>query len=229
MGFLLEQVKLSKLIYGKNEVDSFKNNSLFFYDKYKESDEYINSISINQIGLGGFYFLHYKDDSNWMRYSPVFSVSFKKFDNLIILMCVNFNFIPIEVRIAIFDKFINQEDYEKNKLLKVDFEGVYRELLRWGFEYSIVEYNLAQVQRVHKIHLSQVPRFLNSQHPINKYDPKNLYGIWKAKFGEHIERHKEMSNLMITDLYEIESDLIEEYSMLKDHIKRVQNSYQKYG
>jgi CRP-like cAMP-binding protein len=53
---------------------------------------------------GGFYFIHYKDDSNWMRYSPVFVVDFKKFNNIIMIMGVNFNFIPIEVRETIFDE-----------------------------------------------------------------------------------------------------------------------------
>lgn len=229
MGELLERVKLSKLVYGNGEAENFKNNSLFFFERYKESNEVVTAIQRGEIQFGGFYFLHYLDDSNWMRYSPVFTVSFKKFDNLIILLALNFNFIPLEIRVTIFDKFIKKEDFENDNLLEVDFQGVYKELIKWGFEYAIVEYNIAQIERVHKIKMNLVPRFLMSGHPINKYDPVKLYEIWKAKFDQHLKRHQEISQLLMDELYAIESDISEDYTLLKDHIKRIQRSYQKYG
>lgn len=229
MGELLERVKLSKLVYGNGEAENYKNNSLFFYESYNKSSEQISAIARGQIALGGFYFLHYLDDSNWMKYSPIFTVSFKKFDNLIILLAINFNFIPIEVRVTIFDKFLNKSDFESNTNLAVTYEGVYRELIRWGFEYAIVEYNVAQIQIVHKISLSQVPRFLNAGHPINIYDPNKLYSIWTAKFKEHAQRHQEMSKLMMKELYDISEEISEDYVVLKDHISRIKNSFQKYG
>ena len=197
MAELLERIKLSNLVHGDGIVENFKNNSLFFYNAYSKSDENIMNIPIGKIQLGGFYFLHYMDDSNWMKYSPIFTIDFKKFENLIIIHGVNFNFIPLEVRAAIFDKFILEEDFENDRLLKVTYEGMYRELLKYGFEYAIVEYNMAQVKAVHKISMSMTPRFLYSQHPINKYDPKKLYEIWEAKIGEQGERHKEMDSPMV--------------------------------
>jgi hypothetical protein len=103
--------------------------------------------------MDGFYHLHYKDDSNWMKYSPIFTIDFKQFENLIIVIGINFNFIPLEVRIFIFDKYITEDDFKKNSLLKVDFAGVYKELKHYGFEYAIVEYNLSQIVLVHKINL----------------------------------------------------------------------------
>lgn len=229
MGELLERVKLSKLVYGNGEAENYKNNSLYFYEGYRKSSDLITAIDRGQIQLGGFYFLHYADDSNWMKYSPVFTVSFKKFDNLIILLAVNLNFIPIEVRVTIFDKFIQGKDLDNNTTLAVTYEGVYRELIRWGFEYAIVEYNLAQVQLVHKISMSQIPRFLNAGHPINIYDPKKLYSIWTAKFNEHAQRHQEMSKLMMKELFDISEEISVEYVMLQDHISRIRNSFEKYG
>lgn len=229
MAELLERVKLSKLVYGNGEAENFKNNSMFFFDCYSKSSDIVKSISRSDIQLGGFYFLHYLDDSNWMGYSPVFTVSYKKFDNLIVLFAVNFNFIPIEVRVTIFDKFIKKEDFENDTLLAVDYEGVYKELLKWGFEYAIVEYNVLQILSVHKIKMDLIPRFLLSQHPKNIYDPIKLYGIWKAKFGEHLQRHKEISGFLVDELYNIEKEISEDYTLLKDHIKRIQRSYQKYG
>ena len=94
MGELIERSKLSMLVNGDGLPDFFKNNSLFFYEKYTKSDNEVTSINVKQIYKGGFYFLHYKDDSNWMKYAPVFVTEFKNYSNTIILFCVNFNFIP---------------------------------------------------------------------------------------------------------------------------------------
>jgi len=229
MGELLERIKLSNLVHGDGIADNFKNNSMFFYEAYSKSDDNILNIPKGKMQLGGFYFLHYLDDSNWMQYSPIFTVDVKKFSNMIILSAVNFNFIPLEIRASIFDKYITDKDFEKDNLLSVNYEGVYRELLKYGFEYAIVEYNLAQIKYVHKIAMSQIPRFLYSQHPINKYDPKKLYEIWLAKIGDKEERHKEMSNSLISDFFTASDDILENYTQLKNHMKRLQKSVEKYG
>lgn len=229
MGELLERIKLSNLVHGNGIVENFKNNSLFFYEAYSKSDKNITSIPVGQLQIGGFYFLHYLDDSNWMKFSPIFTVDFKKFDNLIIIHGVNFNFIPLEVRATIFDNFIKESDFEKNSLLPVSYEGVYRELIKYGFEYAIVEYNLAQVKYVHKINMDLVPRFLYSQHPINKYDPNGLMTIWKAKIKDKEKRDQEMTQLLVSDLFTASNDILENYKMLKGHIDRVQKSLDKYG
>jgi hypothetical protein len=169
------------------------------------------------------------DDSNWMRYSPIFTVDFKKFENLIVIIGINFNFIPLEVRVSIFDKFIKEEDFENNTLLEVDFQGVYKELLQYGFEYALVEYNLQQVQLVHKINMSVVPRFLYSGHPKNKYDPQKLYEIWSAKLDSRADRDAEMSKALIKDFYQISDDIKENYKLLKGHADRIRRSLEKYG
>jgi hypothetical protein len=229
MGELLERIKLSNLVYGDGIADNFKNNSLFFYEAYSKSQPKIENISKANIQVGGFYFFHYLDDSNWMQYSPVFTVSFKKFGNLIIIIALNFNFIPLEVRATIFDKFIKEEDFEKDNLLAVNYEGIYRELIQYGFEYALVEYNLHQIKFVHSISLDLLPRFLYSQHPINKYDPKKLYEIWSAKIKGRGERHEEMSKSMIDDFFKVSDDILENYDILKNHITRIQKSIGKYG
>ena len=146
MGDLLEHVKLSNLVYGNGIVDNYKNNSLYFYNKFQKSDKEVTSMPVGKMQIGGFYHLHYRDDSNWMKYSPIFTADFKKFGDMIIIMGVNFNFIPLEVRVSIFDSYIKEEDFERDSLLPVTYEGIYRELLKYGFEYALVEYNLSQVE-----------------------------------------------------------------------------------
>lgn len=228
MGILLNKINDLNTSNG-DIVNNFKDNSLFFYEKYTKSDDMVKSISVSDMQLGGFYFIHYRDDSNWMKWSPVFTVDFKKFSNLNILFGLNFNFIPLEIRVSIFDKYISEKDFEKNKLLNVNYQGVYKELIKYGFEYSIVEYNLNQINYVHKISMEVLPRFLYSQHPKNIYDPKKLYQIWKSKISTKIERDKEINKMLISDFFKMTNDILKNYNQLESHIDRIQKSYEKYG
>ena len=229
MGELLERVKLAKMVYGGNDVDSFKSNSLYLYESLTRPSKELVGIRASDITPGRFYFLHFQDDSNWMKYSPVFAVSHKRFGNMVVLLAVNLNFIPVEVRVTMFDKYMTEGDFEDDRSLAVDYDGMYRELLKWGFEYALVEYNVAQLTMVHRVVAGVVPRFLNSGHPINKYDPAKLYSIWKAKLGDRAKRHQEMSAATIKDLYDIQAEISEEFTALREHIQRIQRSYEKYG
>lgn len=229
MGILLERIKLNNLVYGNGIAENFKANSLFFYNKYQKSDKEVTNISIIDIKKGGFYFIKYKDESNWMQYSIVFTSDFRKFNNMIIILAVNFNFIPLEIRVSIFDKYITEKDFERNSFLNVDYEGMYTALIKYGFEYALVEYNIAQIYSVHKICMDLVPRFLYSQYPTNKYDPIALYGIWKAKIKDKSLRNQEISKALITDFYAVSDDIMENYNVLKDHINRIQRNLDKFG
>jgi hypothetical protein len=228
MASLNERIKLNQLVYGGDLVSFYKENSLFMYDKYSKTDEMCDAISISDIFTGRFYFLHYHDPSNWMKYSPIFCVDYKKLDDKIIILGLNFNFIPLEIRSAIFDKFISEQDFDNNSDLEVDFKGVYTELMRYGFEYTVVEYNAAQIQLVHRIHLELLPRFLYSSHPRNKYDPNKLYEIWMAKLRNREKRHQEMTLSILSEFYDVNNEISEKYDVLKGHIKRIQNSLNKF-
>jgi hypothetical protein len=164
-----------------------------------------------------------------MKYAPIFTVDFKKFSDMIVIFGVNFNFIPLEIRVGIFDKFITEQDFENDSLLAVDYKGMYDELRKLGFEYAINEFNMKQIQLVHKISLETVPRFLYSQHPKNKYDPNGLMGIWNAKIEKRDARHQEMVSSLIDDFYKMDNEISEKYVVLDNHIKRLQASLKKYG
>jgi len=229
MGALRDRVELSLLVNGNGPVENFKNNSLFLFDKYNKSDKTVMNIPVGKMQLGGFYFIHYKDDSNWMKYAPIFTVDFRKFSDMIVIFGVNFNFIPLEIRVGVFDKFISEQDFEKDSLLAVNYKGMYDELRKLGFEYAINEFNMGQIHSVHKISLETVPRFLYSQHPINKYDPNALMGIWNAKIEKRDARHQEMVSSLISDFYKMDNEISEKYVVLDNHISRLQKSLKKYG
>lgn len=229
MSELLERVKLNLLVYGHGIAENFKNNSLYFYQKYNQSDEEVRSIRPEEIQFGGFYHLIYQDDSNWLKYSPVFTVGQKHTTEGKFLLAINLNFIPIEVRVAFFEKFMTEENFEQDRLLRVDYKGVYTELLKFGFEYSLLEYQVSRIAFVHKIKMYSVPRFLYSAYPINKYDPKKLYEIWKAKISKQHLRHQEMCKSLISDFVNASDDILENYKQLKGHIERLRKGIEKYG
>lgn len=230
MGHLLDLVKLNNLVYGQDEADAYKKNCLYFYEKYTKSEEAVKAINITDIKPGLFYFLHYKDDSAWMMYSPVFVVDFKKFDNMIILNCVNLNFLPLAIRVALFDPFIKEKDFlDKNFFIRAKYEAVYKELKKYQFQWSLMEFNTKQIVRTHRIAFSELPRFIMSGHPKAKYDPGKLGQIWKAKYKDQDKRDKEMMQANIKDFYDVKSEITEKYVHLNDHIKRLQKSNRKYG
>ena len=229
MGVLTNKIGLRTLVDGNGLVENFKNNSLYFYDKYQKSDKDVKSIDVKDIYPGGFYHFNYMDDSNWMRWSPVFVTNYKKVLNKTIIYAVNLNFIPLQVRAYLIDDFRIEEDFEKDRFLKVDYEGMYKELIKYGFEYSLVEYNVAQIIIVHKIEMELVPRFILSAHPKNKYDPAKLNDIWQAKLKDKDKRNQEIMNSTISDFYNVNGEIKEQYVVLKDHIKRIQSNLAKYG
>ena len=228
MGDLEERVKLSLMVNGSDLADNYKKNCLHLMDKITKTDIDYKAIKVSDIDSGNFYFFQYKDPSTWMQWSPVFVVDWKKIDNKIIIFGVNFNFIPLELRVGIFDPFFTHKNFLEDVPLKVTYKGMYEELLKWGFEYSLVEYNAIQISSVHKIHMDFVPRFLMSGHPLAKYDPKKLLQIWQKKIETRDQRHNEMMTALISDFYAADANMSNKYQVLKGHIQRIQNSLKRF-
>lgn len=229
MGALVERVKLSLLVHGNGVPDNFKNNSIWFYEQYSKSTPEVLNIKITDVIPGAFYFFHYKDNSNWMKWAPVFVADYKRFSNKIIIFAVNLNMIPLEVRVMIFDKYIIEKDFDVSNFLKVDYNGMYNELRTLGFEYALMEFDALRLEIVHRIHLNLLPRFLYHQHPQNVYDPKKLVEIWSAKIGSRDQRHKEMMVSSIEEFYDIENEISEKYDVLRSKIQRIRTNAIKYG
>jgi hypothetical protein len=227
MSQLSDRVKISILVHGNGLSDAFKNNSLYFLDLYNKSIEDFKTVPTKNIFPGGFYFFHYLDKSNWLKYSPVFIAGYKKLSDKIIILAINLNFIPLQIRVLLFDKFITEKDFENDKndiYLKVDYEGVYNELRKLGFEYALMEFDASRVELAHKVSLLLLPRFLYHQHPINKYDPGKLMQIWEAKIEKREQRHKEMTLAILSDFYDVNSEISDKYDVLRGHIQRIRRN-----
>lgn len=220
MGILSEKIKEDSK---GNISEYFKKNTFDMYQRYKSPDSVCQISSISDIRIGGFYLIIYDDDSNWMKYSNVFicDMRMKK-----LLYGINFNFIPLEIREQIFNKYlINLED--NTQLSDINFEKCYKELIKYGFEYAIVEYDISNIKKVLEIDISILPEFLYSTYPTNKYDPNTLYSIWMKKLQTRDERHQELIKTIVSDFYQTKDILIESMNVLKGHFKRLQKNQRK--
>jgi hypothetical protein len=81
---------------------------------------------------------------------------------------------------------------------------------------------------VHKINLELLARFLYSSHPKNTYDPNKLMEIWTKKIETRKERHEEMMTSVLSEFYEVDGIISQKYEALESHIKRLQNSLNRF-
>lgn len=230
MGHLLELTKLNLLVYGNDELENYRNNTIYFTERYRHSDDNITAVRREDIKPGRFHFLHYMDDSKWMMYSPVFVVDHVNVGSSIALRCVNLNYLPLRARVALFDPFIKEKDFDNpNFYLRSNYETVDKELKKYGYQWALMSYNLAQVKLAHRIGMSELPRFLYSGHKESKYNPAALSVIWKKKIVEQDKREQEMRSANMKDFFDITGEIDAKYELLKGHMKRMRNSIRKYG
>lgn len=217
-------------------VSYYKENTTLLYNYYTGKNPHpdiaptnaVKPTPVSKIQDGMFYFLTYQDESNWMQYSPIFFVDHKEFEDRIIGYGVNLNFIPLEIRASIFDEmFPNLE--EENQINGITFESMYKRLLRVGYEYALVEYDMSRVERCYHISIHILPRFLYSSYPTNKYDPDKLYSIWVKKLEKRELRHQEIIQQLSSDLFKTTEEIEMKYDSLSNHMKRFKRNHDKFG
>jgi len=224
MGVLNDKIEIE----AKKDIPQYyKDNTMKMYNLYTNPDKTVTPINVNSITAGSFFFLTYFDESNWMKYSPVLFIDHKKFDNQLIGYAINFNFLPLEIRSGMLDKILN--DLEDNsQLSSITFENAYTMLLKVGYEYALVEYDMKRVQQAYQIDFSILPNFLYSSYPKNKYDPDKLYSIWLKKLETRELRHQEIIQSTVSDFFDITEDISGQYDALENHIKRLQRGIKRF-
>ncbi len=225
MGFLNDRIRLNS---NGDIADYYKVNTFAFYERYKTPKDGVKAIPISNIEEGKFYFVMYEDESNWMKWTPMFLVDYKKFDSEIILYAMNFNFLPLEIRSGFFDRYIRTLE-EDPYFLNITFEGAYKELVRIGYEYSLMEFNSKRIKRVYEIPIGLLPEFLYSGWPANKYDPAKLYQIWAKKLETQEARHIAMMKINVYEYFKAFDDMSKDFGQLTEHVKRLQRNEKKFG
>lgn len=210
----------------KGKVNLFKENSTKFFNLYQKPDgELVRGVPMDSLIEGRFYFIIYKDDSNWMKFAPIFFIDHAIYKSIKIFYGVNLNFLPLEIRVNAFDNV-----YDPNKpdcFRGINFEKAYKLLLKFGFEYGINEFDSRRIQRIYEIDMSNLADFIMSGYPANKYDPKKLYDIWEKKLETKEARHQAFIQATLQTFYDTEN-AVGEPDVLKDRIKRIQAGTKKY-
>ena len=209
----------------------FKENSINIYKLLSTPEKgKVEYVSITNLRPGAVYFILYKDESNWMRFSPILCCEIK---DKRLMFGVNLNFLPLEIRASLFDDLIKTLDKNNGESItkppfNVTFDGMYKTLIRLGFEYALVEYNFERIERIAKIDFSILPDFIMSAHPKNIYDPNKLYQIWESKLKNRPERHNELITKLVNDFYDVTDELVESSVSLKGHFQRLKRNQEKF-
>ena len=232
MGHLNELVKLNVLVRGTDELDAYIKNTKYFTSRYQtqSSDKDILNVVRSKIVPGQFYFFEYLHDSNWFRYSPVFVIDYKVSNGLTILRCINMNFLPLKFRVALFDPYLREHDFENyNFVLKTKYDVVEKELLKFRYNFALKMYNVGQIIRAYRISINFLPIFLYSGHVDAKYDPGQLKQIWDSQNKVAEQREKEMMSATMDDYTDLTKDISGKFDVLKNDVMTFRNSLRKYG
>ena len=206
MGKLLDNLEL---LYRTEGEKLSNNSSKWMIDKLQSPSDGVSVVNLSDMLAGKFYFLLYNlqgKSSKLEQYAPILLTDWKQLEHTKIVFGLSINFIPMKLRIRLFDKmFDGQENLLKSKDDKtkagmqeqpmngISYENVYQMLSAIGFEYSIREFDLRLVNKVYEISFTQLERFLtmNSQ-VFTNVDEGKLAQIWKAKLKTRDERHQNL-------------------------------------
>lgn len=225
--------KLRDLTKNKPIPEFFKENSMSYYKLYNSPDgKMVKAVGMSQMFIGGIYFIVYRDESNWMQLSPIVVADIR---DKRVMFAVNMNFLPLEIRTELLDDMIisltdnNKQSSGMSPFNFLSFEKMYKKLLKLGFEYALVEYDLSRIIQIYHIDYNELPTWLYSQHPKNRYDPIKLYQIWQSKLKNRPERHNELIKKLVKDFYNVTDELIDNSETLKSHFQRLQRNQKKLG
>jgi hypothetical protein len=197
-----------------------------FMQKMYNPDKDVRPTGINNIEKGQFYFMMYdmgSKASKMEKLSPVFVVDWN-LGGASTLWAVSLNFIPVNIRIVIFDAIINGskdvyignkgKDAHKNRpYSQVNLTKMYKMLQQIGFEYAIREYDLRLIDKLYAVSASFLPKLIAmSTELFTGVGEYKMAEIWAAKIKHQEERHKEF----VQDLW---NNYDKMYKTMTDEIK----------
>lgn len=237
MGWLKEQIRG---LYEMNKGDLKKKAAQDIYDKIKKPDRNLHPVKIHDLQIGRFYFLFYDlagKSSKMEQYSPVLLVDIKKVKTKLYAYGLCFNFIPANIRILYFDKLLDrfQNTIQKNLTIKdiyyetplqnINFEVIYKTLLSTGFEYSIREFDITEINTAYLVATQYIPYFIIfDTQPFTGVDEGKLVEIWQVKIKEQTERHKEIMSKLQKNYNEMEEMFKEEFKSIKEQRENMEKS-----
>lgn len=205
----------------------YSNNTDFIIDKLNsESDDIVNSISVNGIEQGKFYFVFYDlqgKSTKMEQFNSLFVIDFQKSKDTQYMFGISTNFLPIYVRTAVFNTICNYNDeiIEKNKekLLNrqeafegVSYSNIYKMLYSIGFEWAIRQFDMRLINKAYVVNTNELNKFITmSTAKLTGVDDSKLLDIWKSKINDQEERHKKIINELLNDYNKLSEELTKAY------------------
>lgn len=213
-------------------------------DKLQNPSQGVEVVNLQDMNPGKFYFLLYNmqgKSSKLEQYAPILFTDWKQLEHTKIVFGLSLNFIPVKLRLRLFDKmFAGQEDLllakddkkkagmQEQPMNGVTYENVYQMLSAIGFEYAIREFDMRLINKVYEISFTQLERFLtmNSQ-VFTNVDEGKLAQIWKAKLKTRDERHQNLLKDTMNNWKDIDKVLEKEMDNFKKTNENLNKSIQE--
>ena len=209
----------------------------YFRNKDQTKFELSNFSDVQQ---GKLYFILYDLDgksSKMEKYNPLFVVDFGFFDNTKWIFALNINFLPVAIRVLVFNQIFNAsltlfDDLDKSPIKQepvdnVTFGVIYKMLKSLGFEWAIRKFDYKKVNQIYSIDLSIASKFITmSTVKLTGVDDGKLIDIWKKKLLSQKDREKKMIAEILGDYKKMANELTKNSQSLTDKENEMYKSVQ---
>lgn len=188
-------------------------------------------VNPNYLRIGAFYFMKYdmrkiNKSSKMEQFVPFMMVDYKPLIDSRVLYGINFNFLTTTKKEAFFLKYLERYEklLEKNKELDnwlqeeplpdVNYERMYNELLKYGFDYAIREFRVELIDEIYGISTNHLDKMISlDTQMMTGVDEAKLNDIWITKLKNEGIRDR------LDELYNIKSNYEELIKDLKEKFK----------
>lgn len=166
-------------VYKKKYQDYFNHSMKYIASMIRENK---NSIGLSNLKKGEFYFIIYDSkkinkSSKMEQNVPMLLVDYKENIDSRVLYILNMNFIPLNIKEAIFANLFN--DYNPGD---VNYKNIYTFLLRYGAEYAIREIRVELLEKIYHVDINDSIYLITANtKALTGVDEQKLSEIWISK------------------------------------------------
>lgn len=207
-----------------NELGSsmYGHNSEMFLGWLRDGDhDKLKPISQGELERGRLCFILYDlqgKSSKMEKYNPLFIIDWANIDNRRYLFAVNCNFMPVAVRVMVFNVIFNSDpgvltdlDPDPSRQEPVSgmtFGKVYKLLKSVGFEWAIRKFEAVRINESYLVNFDNAKEFITmSTAKLTGVDDGKLLEIWKKKIKDQSKRENQLIKELLGDYKSMEKEL----------------------
>jgi hypothetical protein len=225
----------------RKKVPQYPNKSTkWLFNKIRDNDKKVVKVGLDNLRIGQFYFMRYdlkglNKSSKLEQFVPMMVVDYKPAIDKKVVWVLNLNFIPINLKESFFSSFLDTQqgtldkNYEakdwntEKPLSNINYENVWKQLLAYGFEYTIREIRLDLINDIHAVSTDYL-HFLTTQNTqaLTGVDEAKLNEIWITKLKKESlgERMKDLTQIK-SNYENILNELADKFKVLNKRIKGI--------